>query len=628
MDLLVNKKIPNEYEVICVVNKGKDNTLFTDELIELLFSTMKSKWIPLSAFKRVVTEDDHEESLYIAYNPKIINRSLVGGIINEIRNFFSAISTGIEIDSGSAVRIKTRNNYYEVKNIDSKETNVTYWRFPVSPFYKPYLLSLGKTVEEVEKELATLSSLMSYKWYRIKKEYIGNASMTHNIDKFTDEFVCINKDDNLNSAIEAYKTYDTFRTKNKAKFEREYKLQQKREALNRKLLNNEISVIDSTIDISDFDEFLNWNPIYYTKGSLKFLKELYENGWNEQHYNGYKEENMFFIFEEDMQQFSSNHWKVKSWNLGSYLSAMEKYLQFRWERENLPTSNNETPSLSGKESNAAEKELESDNEELSPDKKIRIDIMMDDIDEFLDFLEKREPNRQIRKRYIDVIKVLYKNGWNECKHNTFIDNNTYKVNTNDIEIFINGLKTRDFNIKLKDYEESLGLYLSYRWEKQYEKPKPTEKEDAVSPIIVVKKKPDGVDSDKKEVKDGKKIYVNIAHMDEYKSSKSESRIEKIQPSVLYVGDPDGEHKSKTMQVSSISEDEESVTVNINFNDRGRIETKPNINISEKDPEPEELISATAQKPKEDTSIWKIAKVLLWNFGDLVKMIIRCVFGNK
>ena len=112
MDLLVNKKIPNEYEVICVVNKGKDNTLFTDELIELLFSTMKSKWIPLSAFKRVVTEDDHEESLYIAYNPKIINRSLVGGIINEIRNFFSAISTGIEIDSGSAVRIKTRNNYY------------------------------------------------------------------------------------------------------------------------------------------------------------------------------------------------------------------------------------------------------------------------------------------------------------------------------------------------------------------------------------------------------------------------------------------------------------------------------------------------------------------------------------
>ena len=133
-----------------------------------------------------------------------------------------------------------------------------------------------------------------------------------------------------------------------------------------------------------------------------------------------------------------------------------------------------------------------------PDKKsLRIDINMEDIDEFFDYLEKREPNRQQRKRYVKQLEDLYQNGWNQYKHNTFIDDNKYKVNAKDVEVFVNGMKSRDFNVTVKEYEDTIELYLSYRWAKKYKPTQRNDKEEAIPPRykLRAKKQEDKKESD-------------------------------------------------------------------------------------------------------------------------------------
>lgn len=557
MNTIVNNKIPEEYVILCAVNKGEDLDLFTDELIGILFSTMKEKWLPLKAFKKITKEFDHDERLYLAYNPKIIDRSRVSQVSDEIKDFFHALSPDIIIEEGIYVKQNSRNNYNEIVSINTDEFNINHWNFQISPYYKPYLLSIGKSEEDASRELSLLKGLQDYRWCRIKKRYLGNSSIPDDIDKFLVEFICLNKNDDLDNSILAYKSYKDFIDNKKTEFAKEYDVQKQREELKQRVLAKEVEVIDSTIEKDSYDAFLKWNHnfIYDTQNYWKRIVELCNNGWNEKGINGYKEDKHFFIFEEDMRLFVSGYDSyLYKRLLGNYLSAMEKYLQFKWERDHA------------KEDYEIIKEGDIvQTAEESEAKKIRIDINMDDIDEFLDFLEHREVNRQKRKKYIEGVKDLYQNGWNEYKHSTYIDDKSYKVNTKDIEVFVNGLKTRDFNIQLSEYEESLGLYLSYRWEKEYKKPTAEEKEESVSPVIVTRISPEKEEkTETKEDIDGKKIYVNIEHMDEYKSSKNDDDESPSGPSVIYVGDPERERKNKTMQVSSIKEDDDTVTVSIDF----------------------------------------------------------------
>lgn len=37
MEVLIEKNIPKEYEILCAVNKEEEQVLFTEELIALLF---------------------------------------------------------------------------------------------------------------------------------------------------------------------------------------------------------------------------------------------------------------------------------------------------------------------------------------------------------------------------------------------------------------------------------------------------------------------------------------------------------------------------------------------------------------------------------------------------------------
>lgn len=639
MKKFVETRIPEEYEILCAVNKIEGTTLFTDAFIESLFFTMEEKWLPLKAFRRVVWEESQEERLYLAYNPKIIDRSRVGEIETEIRNFTLAIFPKVKIIASGDVYPKIRTNYNEVVKINNDD--IVHWNFKVSDYYKPYLLSLGRNEEEANKEIKILKCLPDYKWYRIKNSYIGNVGMPNDIDKFLDEFICLNRDDSLQRTIEAFKSYNLFHVKKEKCFSKEYENQKKREALDEKVKKNEIQIIDSTIDINDYEDFLRWFPNQYdTRNKWLTINELLKHGWNDKYINGYKEGNEFFIFEGDMSNFISDDYYLRSWRIGSLQAAMQKYLQFKWERDH-PTNKTKKVQMLNETPRQEEKELDTK-------KKIRIDIVMDDLEDFLDFLERRDINRQSRKRYVEAFKDLYKNGWNAHKHSTFIDNNRYVVNTKDIEVFVNGLKTRDFNVTLKEYEESLGLYLTYRWEKNYQRPKQDIKVEAVQPIVKEREKIEKKQTENTDNSDGKKIFVNIAHIDEYKSSKSESVKILDDPSVIYVGEPEKEHKNKTMQVSSIIEDDEKVTVSINFGRKDIITDKENelkkeSNVGENtkkesspkdEPEAEVSSEKTQNNVKhieikeEKTSLFKMVKMVFLHFGDFVQMIYKNVFYKK
>ena len=132
MKKFVETRIPEEYEILCAVNKIEGTTLFTDAFIESLFFTMEEKWLPLKAFRRVVWEESQEERLYLAYNPKIIDRSRVGEIETEIRNFTLAIFPKVKIIASGDVYPKIRTNYNEVVKINNDD--IVHWNFKVSDY--------------------------------------------------------------------------------------------------------------------------------------------------------------------------------------------------------------------------------------------------------------------------------------------------------------------------------------------------------------------------------------------------------------------------------------------------------------------------------------------------------------
>lgn len=200
--------------------------------------------------------------------------------------------------------------------------------------------------------------------------------------------------------------------------------------------------------------------------------------------------------------------------------------------------------------------------EITDAKTIRIDINMDDIDEFLDYLEKREPNRQQRERYKKQLEELYQSGWNQYKHNTFIDDNKYKVNAKDIEVFVNGMKSRDFNVTVKEYEDTIELYLSYRWTKKYSPAKKTDKEEAIPPQYKIRAEKEEPKKDNNT--EGKKIFATINHYDSWKS-KEEPQPPEMEATTQYLGEASGQRKSASMKNAVITEDENTVNIKMELN---------------------------------------------------------------
>jgi len=129
MKTIVEIKIPEDYIICCAVNINGKEELFSYDIIKLLFSTMNSKWLPLAAYKKTFLKDTGEERLYIAYNPRIIDRSRINQMEGEITNFFHTNLPTVKIEFGGKVRYKTRNRYQEppkydiISNNSSKKSN-------------------------------------------------------------------------------------------------------------------------------------------------------------------------------------------------------------------------------------------------------------------------------------------------------------------------------------------------------------------------------------------------------------------------------------------------------------------------------------------------------------------------
>lgn len=253
-----------------------------------------------------------------------------------------------------------------------------------------------------------------------------------------------------------------------------------------------------------------------------------------------------------------------------------------------------------------------DNTNEEKGKSIRVDITMDDIEEFWDYLESREPKRQNREKYKKAITYLFVNGWNDYMHSTFIDNKKYKVNPKDIEIFVNGIKTNDFNIKMKEYRESLELYLSYRWAKKYEKPHITNMKDSPIPPVIKKREQKEKPKEQGGNTEGKKLFATISHLESWESQKTENtEKESIHETIYYNGGEKGSRKSKALKSSSITEDENSVRISINMDKEEKV-------VSDDKEGPKVMGSdINDEKP---SSLFQILRVVFSNFGEFCRAI--------
>ena len=206
-----------------------------------------------------------------------------------------------------------------------------------------------------------------------------------------------------------------------------------------------------------------------------------------------------------------------------------------------------------------------DNHTIKSGKTIRIDINMKDINDFLLYLRNREPNRHNRQRYLESLKSLYYNGWNDYRHSTFIDDNKYKVNPRDIEIFVNGIKSDDFRVSVKEYTEALELYLTYRWEKEYERSNNSEKSESVPPIVKERKGDEEIEA--KTSEEEKKIFTTINHLESWKSEETEKQsADGVNPSVKYVGGVQRKRRTRILRSASISEEETKLNITLNLDE--------------------------------------------------------------
>ena len=117
MKSLVEIKIPEDYIICCAVNQNGEDKLFSDEIIAFLFSTMNSKWLPLVAYKITFPEDTGEERLYIAYDPRIIDRSRINQMDGEIMKFFHTNLPTVKMEMGGKVKYKIRSRYLKPETI-------------------------------------------------------------------------------------------------------------------------------------------------------------------------------------------------------------------------------------------------------------------------------------------------------------------------------------------------------------------------------------------------------------------------------------------------------------------------------------------------------------------------------
>ena len=271
-----------------------------------------------------------------------------------------------------------------------------------------------------------------------------------------------------------------------------------------------------------------------------------------------------------------------------------------------------------KELKVPQKTINNSNEENG--KSIRVDITMDDIEEFWDYLESREPKRQNRERYKKAITNLFVNGWNDYMHSTFIDNKKYKVNPKDVEVFVNGIKTNALNIKMKEYRESLELYLSYKWAKKYEKPHIINMKDSPIPPVIKKREQKEKPKEQEGNTDGKKIFATISHLESWESQKTENtEKESAHETICYNGGEKGSRKSKSLKASSITEDDNSVRISMNMDKEGKGVLGNN--------EESEVMNSdiNVEKP---SSLFQIIRVIFSNFGEFCKTIIGVFFKKS
>ena len=132
------------------------------------------------------------------------------------------------------------------------------------------------------------------------------------------------------------------------------------------------------------------------------------------------------------------------------------------------------------------------------------------------------------------------------------------------------MKNRDFSVSVKEYEESIELYLSYLNSRKYISLGLQEKkEDSIPPVVKVRERV--TMPHRQNPQEGKRIFATIQHLESWKSERtSKNDVSTLQPTTKYLGESVGERKSKSLKSASITNEKESVNITFNLNKKEQV----------------------------------------------------------
>lgn len=201
-------------------------------------------------------------------------------------------------------------------------------------------------------------------------------------------------------------------------------------------------------------------------------------------------------------------------------------------------------------------------------KAIRVDLNIANLDDFMEYLKTREPIRKKRERYQAKLKDISGFQPDNNRRNSFVSEDAYDVDTADIEVYINGRKSSDFDIHVRKYHHSVELYFDYKHKKKYNRIPLQFKAPSQRPAT---RKIQLGETSKEEEKEQKKIFGTVVNLDGFyrwmrngKKTPEENTSDK--PSVQYIGRTGRKHRNVFEQYASVNETENSVDIKVEIPD--------------------------------------------------------------
>ena len=198
-------------------------------------------------------------------------------------------------------------------------------------------------------------------------------------------------------------------------------------------------------------------------------------------------------------------------------------------------------------------------------KAIRIDMEIKNMDDFLEYLQTREPRRQKRQRYQQSIKDISGLQTVADQRSTFISKESYPVDAEHVELYINGKPSSDFAIKTRKYQNSIELYLDYTKKKKYVPEKHLVRDESRRPVVKQVSKP--VEETVSPQQGKRHIFGTMVNLDGFyqwlrNGRKFPESKENTKEAVKYLNKSDKTRRNVFERYSTVEETQDTVHIHV------------------------------------------------------------------